>query len=95
MIQVDPEHIDYIRTMQEMLLQTRGGELMLAVLMEEGHINAKIENDQQRIEHNLARRILEGCGIELVAKQADLVPLMERNENVIENILNPQGDEHE
>jgi hypothetical protein len=74
MMQVDHRFLDGVRTVQAMFLHTAAGRLLLAGIIEAGHLNAPAENDQQRIERNFALRILHDAGLELIPQAADLEP---------------------
>ena len=96
MIHVDPQYLDGIRSVQEMFITTKAGQLLLAGLMDSGHFALPPKNETERIEHVFAHRILTSAGIEMVPKQAELVSLASPDENLIDREVGPQGeDEHE
>lgn len=92
MIQATPEHLESIRTVQAMFFHTQAGKLLLAGIMDEGHVGNKIKTEQQRIEHNFAVRILRSAGIELIPRPADLQATAAPDRNVIDSTLSPQGE---
>jgi len=75
------------RALQSMLFGTEAGEYLLELLMAAGHFREELETDRDRIEQNLAKGIIQACGVQVVFKTIELPEKQPVPVNVVDQIL--------
>jgi hypothetical protein len=61
-----------IRCLQQMVFQTQAGEFLRDLFYISGHFDHDLHDEQARIEYNLTKRLMAGCGITVQFKPVEI-----------------------
>jgi len=81
--------LERTQCLQRMLFGTHEGEMLRELMLCAGHFYTAIEDDRQRVEHNLIKTLFQACGVQ-IALQIKNLPATETERNLID-IIN-EGD---